>query len=138
MSLALIKTHLLNSMSKLGTPRDAKASPPESTENRASIAWEYFIADYLCSIATKRKEVAKKAAEAAGVLTKPDEGETETVYRNESLQVIGKTNSAAERLDKSILTSELMKELGADKALVIINKATVKSTPATSYSVVEG
>jgi hypothetical protein len=137
MSLGHVKSHLMMQVTKLGTDKDAKGAPPKSTSNLAGIAWEYFVADYLCSLATKRKENAKKAAEAAGILRKPDPGETHQIYHNETLQIIAKTNNPAETIDPAALNSELMKEVGIERAQQILAKAKKKSAPATSYSFVE-
>lgn len=138
MNLALVKLHINNSLSKLGTTKDAKSSPPEgaSSDNRFPIAWEYFVADLLCSLATKRKDVAKKAAVEAGILVKPDPGETVTIYNSGGLQLIAKTKQASITLDRAALSAELIKELGADKTQRILKKAEKHNTAATTYDFV--
>lgn len=137
MSLALVKLHLSSALSKLGTSKDAKSAPPEgSTDNRFAIAWEYFVADLLCSLATKRRKVAKEAAEEAGILVKPDEGETKIVYNSDGLQIVAKTKTAAETIDPVKLSALLIKELGAAKAQKIIKDSKKKNAPATTFDVV--
>jgi hypothetical protein len=134
MSLNQIKANIVLAFAKIGT-RNGTARP-ESSDNRFSIAYEYFVADTLASIASKRKENAKKAAETVGLLSIPKPGDTVTCYENEHLQIIAKTNSPAQRLDPTILSNELSKLIGVDKARAMIAKATVENKPATSYSFV--
>jgi hypothetical protein len=136
MSLALVKAHLSAQLGKLGTAKDAKSQPPHSTSNTAALVYEYFVADFLCSLATKRKEAAKKACQEAGILVEPPEGETETVYKDETIQIIGQTKTASQTIDKAKLNSELMKEVGATKAQAIIANSSKKNKPATSFSFV--
>lgn len=134
MSLNQIKANIVLAFAKIGT-RNGTARP-QSDDNRFSVAYEYFVADCLASIASKRKENAKKVAEASGLLSVPKVGDTATCYENEHLQIIAKTNSPATRLDGTILSNELSKLLGMDKARTLIAKATVENKPATSYSFV--
>lgn len=111
--------------------------PFESTDNRATIAHEYFVADKLASIADKRKKEAKKQAQEAGILG--DDyvpGVTKEVYSNEHFAIVAKTNNPAERIDKTILANELVKLLGKEKANAVLAKATVENNPATSFSFV--
>lgn len=136
MSLALVKTHIASKLNKLGTSKDAQSAPPPSTDNRFAIAWEYFIADLLCSLATKRKKQAKEAAQEAGLLTKPKPGNTETVYQTEGLQIVGKTKQPAKTINRAKLSSNLMRELGAEKAQKIIADSEEEATAATEYSFV--
>jgi hypothetical protein len=127
-----IKAKASTAFSKIGTTNGTSA--PTSLDNRASIAHEYFIADVLASIATKRKDEAKKAALSAGILGEDYvEGQTMEVYSNENLTISAKTNNAAETLDKTKIFSELVKEVGAEKAAKIMQAATKKNKPATSY-----
>lgn len=132
MSMNDIKAKALTAFANIGTKNGT--SPPDSQDNRASIAHEMFIADALASAATKRKEQAKKAAFDAGIIKdeyKP--GSTDEVYSNEYLTISAKTASGAERLDASELKTALMKELGTDKAMKLIAKCTKTNKPATSY-----
>lgn len=134
MSLNQTKANIALAFAKIGTKGSTER--PASDDNRWSVAYEYFIAATLSSIADKRKENAKKAAQEAGILTVPEPGETASSYDNEHLQIIAKTNNPASRLDATILSNELSKELGVDKARKIIAKATVNNKPATSYEFV--
>jgi beta-phosphoglucomutase-like phosphatase (HAD superfamily) len=133
MNLSLTKLAITNTLNKLGTSQNGKSAPPPSTDNRFSIAWEYFVADFMASACNKRKEAAKKAAEEAGIITKPGVGETKTVYKADGLQIIGATKSPAERIDAALLHANLMKEFGEEKAQQILAKCKVKSSPATTF-----
>lgn len=136
MNLALVKGHLENAFRRFGTSRDAKSAPPSSMDNRAGLAWEYFVADQLCSLADKRKKLAKKACEEAGILSKPAVGSTEVVYNNETLQIVAQTKSPASRIDRTLLHSALMKRYGHAAAEEVINEATKQDSPATTFSFV--
>jgi hypothetical protein len=93
-----------------------------------------FVADALASMASKRKDEAKKAAIEAGILGGDYvEASTVQVYDNEFVSISAKTATASETLDKVKLFSELIKELGADKASMILVAASKKNKPATSY-----
>ena len=132
MSYQQTKSKVSAAFSKIGNVNGTSA--PTSLDNRASIAHEYFIADTLASMATKRKDEAKKAAIEAGILGSDYvEGQTQQVYDNEHLSISAKTNQAVEALDKTKLFSELIKVVGAEKAAVLMASATKKNKPATSY-----
>ena len=60
MSLFEKKAKALAAFDKIG--KSNGSSPPDSTDNRASIAYEYYVADFLASAADKRKKEAKIAA----------------------------------------------------------------------------
>lgn len=134
MSLHQIKANIVTALAKIGTTKSSTTAPLQSADNRGGIAYEYFVADTLASVASKRKEIAKKAAEEAGILSVPKPGDAETSYENEYLQLIAKTNNPASRLDATVLSNLLSKEIGFDKAKAMIAKATVESKAATSYS----
>jgi hypothetical protein len=132
MSYQLIKSKLSSAFSKIGNLNGT--SCPSSTDNRATIAHELFVADALASMASKRKDEAKKAAIEAGILGGDYvEASTVQVYDNEFVSISAKTATASETLDKVKLFSELIKELGADKASMILAAASKKNKPATSY-----
>ena len=132
MSLFDRKSKALVAFDKIGKSNGSVA--PESTENRAAIAYEFYIADALAAAASKRKEAAKLAAANAGIViddTIP--GETKLVYENEYMTINARTAQPASRVDMTKLRSELTKKLGAVDAEVIIKKATTNSKPATTY-----
>lgn len=132
--LALIKPHLSGAFAKLGTKDDTKGAAPQSADNRFADVWEYFVADFLCTIATKRKETAKKKLTEMGVLTKPAVGATETLYNKSGVQLVGTTKSPAVSIDRAMLSAELTKRFGAKKAMDIIQAAEKEAAPATVYS----
>ena len=134
MSLATLKGKVASAFNKIGTTNGT--APPTSQENRASIAYEYFVADLLASLANKRKDVAKAEATNAGLLNAPEIGLSQTSYENEHLQIIGKTNAPASRIDATILSNELTKKYGSAEAQRIVKLATVANKPATSYTFV--
>ncbi len=132
MSLNDKKASALKAFDKIG--KSNGTAPPESQDNRASIAYEYFIADALAGYATKRKEKAKKDAEAAGLLGEEKKpGDTVETYTNEHLTISARTAQPVERLDKTVLFNNLSKKYGAQEALAIIADATVENKAATTY-----
>jgi hypothetical protein len=137
MSLSEVKAHIASKVAKLGTVKDASSAPPSSTDNRIAIAWEYFIADLLASIAAKRKKDAKKAAEDAGLLAKPDPGNTETVYRTDGLCIVAKTKNPARTINRAKLSVNLMKRMSADEAQKLIKDSEDEASAATEYSFID-
>ncbi len=106
----------------------------DSSSNLAHLAHEYFIADLLASMAEKRKKMAKEAAEVAGLLVENAvPGSTVQTYSDEHLTITAKTNNPASRLDQTKLSSVLIKEIGATRAMQVIKECTVENKPATSY-----
>lgn len=134
--LAAIKIKAASAFDKIG--KQNGTAPPQSKDNRFSVAYEFFIASTLASIANKRKEVAKAEAERMGILGEAyTEGSTKQVYSSEEFDIVAKTASAAARLDKAKLMTELIKEVGESKAIKIVAKATTTNKPATSFEFVE-
>jgi hypothetical protein len=132
MSILQIKAKLTSKFAELGN-KNGTASP-NSTDNRAKIAHEFFVADTLRSVANKRYEDAKKAAAEAGLLADdPVPSSTVVTYENEHVTISAKTASAARRLDGKKLSAALIRELGAAKATKIVEDSQVESKPATSY-----
>lgn len=132
MSYQQIKPKLSTAFSKIGTT-NGTSSPP-SLDNRATIAHELYVADTLASMATKRKEAAREAAKSAGLLGEEYvEGETKQTYENEHFSISAKTATASKTIDKTKLTNELIKALGAEKAGKIMELVQKTNKPATSY-----
>ena len=130
-TLAQTKIDASKAFDKIGKSV-AKANP--SSDNRASIAHEFFIAKHLESIAKKRAEAAKKEAQEAGLLRDDyDPDTTVEVYRNESLSISAKTANPSQRLDPVLIKNELIKKLGVAQATLILLACTVENKPATSY-----
>ena len=130
-TLAQTKIDASKAFDKIGK---SVAKANHSSDNRATIAHEFFIAKHLESIAKKRAEAAKKEAQEAGLLRDDyDPDTTVEVYRNETLAISAKTANAAQRLDPILLKNELMKKLGAAEAVKLISQCTVENKPATSY-----
>ena len=136
MSLVDKKALAIKNFNKLGTSNGT--AKPESEDNRFSIAYEYFIADALASVAAKRKDIAKAAALEAGVLGDKDEqkeGNSYSVYSSDGLSIVARVATAVERLDKTALMNELVKHLGAEKAAHIMSAASKTNKPAITYIV---
>ena len=132
MSILQIKAKLTSKFAELGN-KNGTASP-DSTDNRAKIAHEFFVADTLRSVANKRYEDAKKAAAEAGLLADdPVPSSTVVTYENEHVTISAKTANPAQRLDPNLLKTKLMLKLGAAEAEKLVSQATVTSKPATSY-----
>lgn len=132
MSYQQIKPKISNAFSKIGTQNGT--SCPSSLDNRATIAHELFVADTLASMATKRKDEAKKAAMSAGILGEDYvEGATVQTYDNEYLNISAKTATASKGIDKTQLMNELVKALGAEKAAKIMVACEKVNKPATSF-----
>ena len=112
-------------------------APPHSNSNLFSIAYEYFIADSLASIAAKRKDQAKKAALEAGLLEgKFIPGTDERVFTCAELDIIAKISNPATRIDAATLRGKLIREVGDKKAEEIIKFATRENKPVTCFTFV--
>lgn len=132
MSMMQIKAKLSNKFAELGNKNGTAA--PDSEDNRASIAHEFFVADALRSMANKRYELAKKAAAEAGItVDDPVASSTVVTYENEHLSVSAKTASAVQKLDSKKLSSELIKKLGSEQTEKLLKLCYVENKPATSY-----
>jgi hypothetical protein len=136
-TIVAVKTHLERVFKRIGTPDDDMTNPPDGVkENRFSIAWEYFIADFACSYWKKRRDKAKKAADEVGLLVPAPIGSTIKCYKTKELEIIAKTNSPSTRLDESRLVVELTKKMPLVAAKHLIESCKVENNPATTYSVV--
>lgn len=132
MSYQDIKPKISNAFQKIGNNNGT--SCPSSLDNRATIAHELFVADTLASMATKRKDEAKKAAMSAGILGEDYiEGSTVQTYDNEFLNISAKTATASQTIDKTQLMNELSKALGTVKALEVMQAVQKTNKPATSF-----
>ena len=132
MSYQEIKPKVSTAFSKIGTTNGT--SCPSSLDNRATIAHELFVADTLASMATKRKDEAKKAAMSAGLLGEDYvEGNTQQTYDNEFLTISSKTATASKTIDKTKLMNELVKALGNEKAGKVMELVQKENKPATSF-----
>lgn len=121
------KAAVQKSFSKIGKTNGSAA--PDSTDNRASVAWELFVSKELKSAAEKRYDVAKEAAKIAGVLDeeKVREGTEVTTYENEHLNISLKQSNSSLTLDKTMLSNKLQtvhgwKKEEVDKLLVLSSK----------------
>ena len=126
--------NLAKSFNKIGTANGT--ARPQSDDNRFGLAFEYYIADRLASIAGKRKEQAKAACKSAGLLGDEDTfkpGNTVQVYDNEHLTINAKTANPANRIDPTELQNVLIRELGEVKALKLIMAATKQNKAAVTY-----
>lgn len=128
--LAKHKLEIQGAFNEIGNSR------PKHSDNIFPLIWDYFVADLLASLATKRKEHAKKALEDIGVLTKPSVGESKIIYSTDGLQIVGQTKQPSETIDRAKLNSELIKRYGLKVATDILKASTKVNNPATVYSFV--
>lgn len=137
MSLTKIKLNATNALEKIGKTNGT--APQESTDNRHSIAHEFFISDIMRSYSNKRYENAKKEAEKAGLLLQdePVAGTTTETYANEHLSVAAKVTSPRTQINETLLRLELIKAYGEAVASKIIEKAKSDTKPPTSYLFIE-
>lgn len=127
-----IATAFANIGTKNGT------ATPQNNDNRFAVAYEFFVAKKLKSLADAREKEAKAAAYDAGLLDgKFRPTTTEVVYKSDGLSIIAKTANPAERIDKAVLRGKLVRELGEAKADEIIKFATKESKAATSFDFIE-
>lgn len=134
LNFAMHKQRVFDAFAKIGTSKNGTTAPPKSEDNRFFAAYEYLVADQLASIATKRKDQAKKMCEELGIISAPEEGTAQQVYDCELFTILAQTRSSSERIDTTALQNELIKLLGRDKALHIIKQCTTKTKPATIYT----
>lgn len=131
--LSAIKIKVSSAFDKIGKTNGT--ANPDPISNLAPIAHELFIAYTLSSMAEKRKELAKVAAQNAGiVLEDPVPDTTKTTYENDHMLVIAKTNKASQSLDATMLKNELTKRFGETVATEIIAKSQKPKKAATTYS----
>lgn len=138
MNLATVKTHLNTMFNKIGSDKDKHTASPPSTNNRSSIAWEYFIADFAQSYWKKRRDNAKKDADAAGILVPTKPGEQAKCYQNETLEIVAKTNRPSRKLNEQTLVLALIKSHGLTltQAKQLLESCREDNAAATTYSVV--
>lgn len=120
------KAAIQKSFSKIGKSNGSAA--PDSTDNRASIAWELFVSKELAGMAAKRYDAAKEAAKEAGIIDeeKVQEGTEVNVYDNEHFNISLKKSASSLLLDKTMLSNNLQKggmsKADVDKLLVSSSK----------------
>lgn len=138
MTLAVVKAHLDTLFKKIGTEKDKHTAPPPSTENRASVAWEYFIADFAQSYWKKRRDKAKKMADEMGLLVPAPVGDSAMCYVNEHLNIVAKTNNPSQRLNENALVMKLIRDhsMTLTSAQSLLNACREDNNPATTYSIV--
>jgi hypothetical protein len=92
------------------------SAPPESAKNTFGVAYELLVSKDLASMAEKRYEAAKKAAEDAGVIDKSKVvvGEEVRVYESEYFDIALKKNNDSQMLDRTTLKNFLMKQGASD------------------------
>ena len=135
-NMNVLKSKALLNFQKIGTSNGT--APPPSPDNRAAIAHEFFVADFLASASKKRRELAIEAAIEAGVLPEKGvhkAGTTAQTYDNAYLACSVTVKQPAKTLDKVKLSSELSKLVGADQAKALLEKCEKENAPATSYVV---
>lgn len=110
MDMLLKKAAVQRAFSKIG--KSNGSSPPESTSNTFSVAYELFVSKDLKSQAEKRYEAAKKDAIDKGVLDmeKAVEGMEVNTYSSEHFDVALKKSAGSMMIDKTALANNLNKK----------------------------
>lgn len=110
-------------------------------DNKAPVAWEYFVSNHLMTRARARFEAARKQAVQAGVIFDHEKfprepGTIETVFTGEHVSVLLTVNNPATRIDADKLCAYLI-EKGVKPKLVeaAYTHATEKSRPAHVFRV---
>lgn len=111
---------------------------PKTTSDNGALVKELLVASTAATVANARKDKAKKAIIAAGLVdSEYAPGEVEA-YRDKQFVLTAKTKEPTQKLDQAILREALNKaglsKAKIDKAFV---EATVSNKPATSYEVTE-
>lgn len=112
-----IKSDILKRFTAIGKTNGT--APPPSDKNTFGIAYEFFVAGVLRSVANKRYEAAKLAAESAGLIGDKkslDVGST-TVATNEYFDIVAKKANSSKRLDKTALHNYLSRKYSEKEAL---------------------
>ena len=119
---------------------------PKCESNLAPIAWEFFVAKHVLSLAEKRKENAQKAAIAAGVLfdqeKTPRPPGREVAFNGEILSIVAEIKNPAKRVNTDKFV-EFLIQAGVKHAVVdaareaatTVNRSAVTFTP---YLVTDG
>jgi hypothetical protein len=118
---------------------------PKCESNLASIAWEYFVAKHVLSLANKRKDNAEKAAIEAGVLfdaeKNPHQPGREVAFNGEIVVVAVEVKKPSERVNIIVFAQALAAQ-GVKQSVIDSARtaATTTSRPAhvfTPYLVTE-
>lgn len=123
----------------IGTSAETKMPRRKGGDNRASIAWEYFVSWYLASRARVRHETAKKHAAVAGIIfdhvNHPrEEGTNEEIYHGEHVSVWLEVKRGYTRVDPDRMSTYLINK-GVDPKLVTdaYMHASTKTRPAHEF-----
>jgi hypothetical protein len=111
------------------------SAPPEGKDNRLGVAYEFYIANHLRSMANARYDAAKDAALDAGVIDINYPVGTHIPYHADGLSIIAKRNNDSSTLDKTLLANNLQKDHGFDesKTRELIQKSSNPRKGALSY-----
>ena len=107
---------------------------PKCESNLAPIAWEFFVAKHVLSLANKRKENAEKAAIAAGVLfdneKKPHEPGRVVAFNGEVVSIMAEIKKPSQRVDIDVFVELLAKEGVKDTIIINARHGATKSSRA--------
>lgn len=110
MKMIDIKVAIQKAFQKIGKSNGHAPPDPPPASNTFPIAYEFFVADNLRSLANKRYEAAKEAAQKAGVLgdeAEYQEGSTITTFNSDLFDVAAKKARGSRTLDKTELSNYL-------------------------------
>ena len=119
---------------------------PKCESNLAPVAWEYFVAKHVLSLAQKRKDNAEKAAIEAGVIFSsektPHEPGREMAFNGEIVAIALEVRKGAERVNIDAFVAGLLTR-GVKQPIIdgARASATTTSRPAhvfTPYLVTDG
>lgn len=138
MKILEIKASIVKTFNNIGKKNGS--APPESGSNTFPVAFEFFVADNLRSIANKRYDVAKAAALAVGVLGDPEtyvEGTITNIYEADLFDIAAKKASGTTMLDKTQLANNLAKKgWKADEIQELVDDSSKPRKGATTYEMI--
>jgi hypothetical protein len=125
----------------VGTSPETKMPRAKVRDNKAPIAWEYFVASHVASRARARLDMAKRAAIAAGIIfdhtkTPRNAGTNEQVYSGEHVTVWLSVRSGANKVDADMMSDYLIRN-GVNPKVVTdaYAHASSKTRPAHDFKV---
>jgi len=111
-----------------------------SKNNTALVAWEFFVASHLQTMAQARRKKARELAIEAGVLFDSDKeprdpGTNDTVYEDENMFITVTVKNPATRINTDILLEQLVGKVSKQVLDDAVAKATFETKPAHEFKV---
>jgi hypothetical protein len=139
--MARIKDAINLTFETIGSVNGTKMPKIVDGDNKAPIAWEYWLANHLAGLAQGRADKAREAAVKSGVIfdhklhPKPA-SYAGKVFDNDQVFVMVNVNSGSTRIDTKQLVASLI-EAGVSQSVVdrAIGLSTKKVAPAHTFKV---